>query len=143
MIDKNKAMLDYLRGCPALADLFFLFGDGKNGDTGFTAKSNDYVQMEFVDGSAFRWYDFTLIHFAAANTFVNDTVNLDSLHELEEAVTEWLNEQDEKGSYPDFGDRCRIDSIYTVPNSTTVAGRDYTGMKIMITCRVEYYEERK
>lgn len=141
MTDKNKAMMAYLQDCPALADLFFQFGDGKNGSTGFSATSNDYVNKEYIDGSCSRWYDFTLIKFAPANTYPNDPVNVKSLFDME-SVTNWIEEQSEAQNYPDFGEKCDVGNIYVVPNSTTVAGRDYTGMKIMMTCRVEY-EERK
>lgn len=141
MIDRNKAVMEYLQSCPALTDLFFQFGDGKNGSTGFSATSNDYVAEEYIDGSCSRWYDFAIIKFAPANTYPNDPVNAESLFDLE-SVTDWIDEQSEAQNYPDFGKKCCIQDIYTVPNSTVVAGRDYTGMKIMMTCRVEYTERK-
>lgn len=139
MTDRNKAMREYLNQYPPLANLFFQFGDGKNGSTGFSATSNDYIANEYIDGSRDKWYDFSIIRFAPANTYINDPVNYGSLFDFE-AISDWIRTQDELGNYPDFGDNCCIIGISVVPNSTIVAGRDYAGMKVMMTCRVEYNE---
>lgn len=139
MIDKNKIVMDYLSQCPALADLFFNFGETNNGDTIFNASGNDFVYEEYIDGTKLKWYDFTIIQFKPANTFPNDPVNVASLFDFEK-IAKWIEEQDLAENYPDFGDQCEIHEFYVVPNSATVAGRDHLGAKYMMTCRIEYTE---
>lgn len=141
MINKNDIVIEYLRQCPALADLFFNFGEGKNGDTIFSTNGNDYVYGEYIDGTKLKWYDFTIIQFKPANTHPNDPVNANALFDFEQ-IAEWVEQQNDSENYPDFGEKCEIHDFYVVPNSTTVAGRDYLGAKYMMTCRIEYTERK-
>lgn len=141
MIDKNEIMFDYLRQCPELKDLFFNFGESKNGNTVFSTSGNDYVAQEYIDGTALKWYDFTIIQFLRADTYPNSKVNADSLFDFQK-IKEWVETRENEGNYPDFGGNCTVHEFYVVPNSAAVAGRDPMGAKYMMTCRIEY-EERK
>ena len=93
MIDKNEIMFDYLRQCPELKNLFFNFGESKNGDTVFSTSGNDYVATDYIDGTALKWYDFTIIQFLRADTFPNSKVNADSLFDFQK-IREWVETQE-------------------------------------------------
>lgn len=139
MIDKNQIVLDYLRQCEQLQDLFFNFGENRNGDTLIQTAGNDFVAEEYIDGTKLKWYDFAIIQILPASMLPNDDRNVEALFVFNK-IAEWIEKQEAARNYPDFGENCAVSEIYVVPNSATVAGRDYLGAKYMMTCRIEYIE---
>lgn len=63
MVDKHKAMLDYLMTCPVVKNnpLFFNFGEMKEDSTQFITTSNsEKYSQEYIDGTIEKNYLFTL-----------------------------------------------------------------------------------
>lgn len=139
----HEAIWDWLRTCPEIADLFFNFSQSANGDTILIplAVYSDTLVKEYIDGSADRQYDFTLVRFDACTTEPNSTQNIEVLCNFE-AIAAWIEETAEAGNLPAFPAGSTITEIKALPsNIGYVAARDETGAKYMIQFRIEYLKE--
>ena len=141
MTNKHEAMVDYMTQCAEVKDLFFNFSTSENGDTVIAPIASDYVVQEYIDKSALKWYDFSIIQFQPLSTEPNDDTNTTVIFDVE-AVMQWIIDQEDAENYPDFGDKCEIQEISVLQDIPTVAGQDQSGAKYMFSCRVEYIERK-
>lgn len=141
MTNKHEAMIDYIQQCPQVKDLFFNFSTSENGDTVIAPIASDYIVQEFIDKSAIKWYDFSIIQYLPLSTDPNDATNVAIMFDVEEVMA-WIDAQEDAENYPDFGDKCSVQEISVLQDIPTVAGRDQRGAKYMFSCRVEYLERK-
>ena len=134
-------MVDYITQCAEVKDLFFNFSTSKNGDTVIAPIASDYTVQEYIDKSALKWYDFSIIQFWPLSTEPNDSTNADIMFDVEE-VMQWISDQEDAENYPNFGDKCEVQEISVLQDIPTVAGQDQSGAKYMFSCRVEYLERK-
>lgn len=141
MTNKHQAMIDYMEQCAEVADLFFNFSTSENGDTVIAPTASDYVVQEYIDKSALKWYDFSIIQFQPLSTEPNDDTNTAVIFDVE-TVMQWIIDQEDAENYPDFGDKCEVQEISVLQDMPTTAGIDQQGAKYMFSCRVEYLERK-
>ena len=154
-IDKNQAVIDYLNTCPSIAEnpLFFNFANAKDENKQISVKSSDKNKnRQYIDGSvekqfAFTIYDFKSISYNAIVTipgFSNE--NVDELKTIQ-GIIDWVTEQNEIQNFPNFGDMCIIDSIYTTTENPDLVGVDKTVSPQVavyaITINVDYLDISK
>ena len=72
--------------------------------------------------------------------------NIDDLSDVQ-ALIDWVNEQDDEQNYPDFGDMCDIDRIYTTTEAPNLAGIDNKVSPNLarydVTIKVDYLDNSK
>lgn len=119
MVDKNKAVIDYLTQCEDIADspLYFnLINAEDNSIQMITTAEDKSISRTYVDGSKRKRYTFNLITFKTISDkelvvgYSNE--NVDELQDVQKLI-DWISEQQDLHNYPDFGEECIIDSIDT------------------------------
>ena len=66
MVDKNQAIIEYLRNCPQIAanPLFFNFIEAKDNNKQLVTVANDInIQKPYIDGSVLKRFTFTIIDY--------------------------------------------------------------------------------
>lgn len=121
-VDKNNAVIEYLKECPEIAKhpLFFNFAQEEDNNQLFaTYADNTDTIKKFVDGSRELKYTFTMIIYKSAS--FNPVVEGLTDENMEEyidvqSIADWIEEQNDNQVFPDFGEDCVIDSIETLTN---------------------------
>ena len=131
-IDKNQAVIDYLIQCPTILNspLYFNFINAKDDTNQFVTQSNErYASKRYIDGSVMKIYSFTIILFKSAadiavvkasgypNENISDMVDI-------QALIDWVKEQEDLHNYPNFGEDCIVDEIYTTTDNPNFNGID-------------------
>ena len=138
-IDKNQRMLEYIMKCDVIADnpLFFNFvKENPNTNQLLVARDNSVINKPFVDGTVLKEYtvDVLLYKSVAYNPIVVDvtpsgvepssTYVDENMVDMRDGQTliEWILQQNDDGVYPDFGDKCIVESIEPTTNKPTLTG---------------------
>lgn len=151
-MSRYQAMLDYLAECPAMAGVLnFQAAQADGNSIQITTEGGDSQNnRRFIDGSIEKRFDFTVAFFkpvismpynAAAGT---GNANLEGILDVQTLI-DWLEGQNAAGRYPDFGDKCQIDSIRSMSNEPVLAwidGAHYAPpmAKYTVTVRAEYID---
>lgn len=120
-IDKNKALVDYLITCPDIFQkpLYFNLADPTDGIAQFVTMANDRAtQTPFIDGAVDKMFSLTVICFVSITNkpIIKiegvDNENIIEYSEIQQLI-EWIAEQNNKKVFPDFGENCTVEEIYT------------------------------
>ena len=138
-VDKNQKMLEYIMGCTVIAEnpLYFNFVT-ENADTNqlLVARDDAVVNRPFVDGSVLKQYtvDVLLYKSVAYNPIVvehtpegtkpSSSYIDENMVDMRDGQTliDWILHQNDEGIYPDFGDKCIVESIEPTTNKPTLNG---------------------
>lgn len=116
-MNKDSAVLTFLRGCATISTspVYFNFGKVKDKTHQLVSRADDLSTCKpFIDGSIQMRYTFSIDSFKSVS--LNPTVagradeNLDDIADVQ-AVIDWLIAQADAGHYPDFGPDCIIDDM--------------------------------
>lgn len=132
MADKNQAVIDFLLQCPQIKDnpLFFNYGEAKSDNKQIVTVANDKsVSKEYIDGSVLKRYTFTIIdHKSITAQALVDIAGLknESVEEMfdVQGIIDWIEEQEDRQNYPDFGEKCQIDRMWAATDTPTLNGID-------------------
>lgn len=155
MADKNEAIIAYLRQCPQLSNnaLFFNFIEAKDNNKQLVTMTNDKaVDRPYVDGTVLKRYSFTIIDYrsvsyqAVVNITGHSNENVEELLDIQ-SIIDWIEEQNDIRNFPNFGNTCIIDRIYTATDNPALNGVD-TSLKpalakYSITIQVDYLDTSK
>lgn len=155
MVDKNQAMIDFLKTCPALAanPMFFNAINAKDNHTQLITIANEQtLNTPYVDGSVLKRFSVTLIDFKSIS--YNPIVVLDSYanENVEDAlevqdIIDWITEQAENRNFPDFGANCIIDSMQVTTDNPNLNGIDSSIQPALarysVTVRIDYIDISK
>ena len=139
MDNKHTAMFRYIAQYPGADRIFFNAGVAGDGYVGLEPVSADAAVKHYVDGSSLGRYDFAVVVFKDKKELPNSTENAEDLFDVQQFM-EWIDEQDKKRVYPDFGDGCTVLRIRNLQNMPNTAGRDERFAKYMFQCTVEYFQ---
>lgn len=157
MVDKNKAVIDFLITCPAIQNspLYFNFTKAEDANKQFITDSNDKnMNKTFVDGSVQKRYTFTIIDFRSITyqalvkdpQFIEHNENVEELLDVQ-SIIDWINEQADLHNYPDFGEDCFIDEMRTLTENPNTNGVDTTLTpalaKYSIAIQIDYIDYAK
>lgn len=132
MVDKQKALIEYLLQCEQIHDnpLFFNFLDAKNDNKQIVISANDKIlDRAFVDGSVFKRYTFTIMDYrtvvyqAVVKTPGYANENLEEFLDVQ-GIIDWITEQADDENYPDFGTDCIIEDMRTTTSQPNLNGVD-------------------
>lgn len=157
MVDKNKAVIDFLLQCPAIQNspLYFNFTQAEDANKQFVTTGNDKnMNKQFVDGSVQKRYTFTIIDYrsVAYQALVKDPQFIDKNENVEElldvqTLIDWINEQADNHNYPNFGNSCLIDDMRTLTDSPNTNGVDTSLTpalaKYSISVQIDYIDYSK
>lgn len=131
MIDKNKAILDFIATYDGIATnpIFINFINANNDDIQFITDSNEVsLNRPFIDGSVMKQYTFSLVitksitDMAIAKDVMTNE-NVDDIADIQ-AFMNWVNEQGDNHTYPDFGENCVIEEMHTTSENPSLDGID-------------------
>ena len=140
-VDKNQAIIDYLLQCPTILNspLYFNFINAQDDTNQIVTQSTDtYEHKPYIDGSVLKKYSFIIITYKSAadiavvkqvgssvgyqnNSYPNENV---SDMAAMQALIDWIQEQQDLHNYPNFGEDCIVDDIYTATDSPNFDGID-------------------
>lgn len=132
MIDKNQAVINFLLDCPQIRDnpLFFNAIEAKDNDKQIVTQSTDKaLNKKFVDGSVMRRFTFSIIDFRSVIYQPLPKVEGYTSENVEEmldvqGIMDWINEQADNQTFPNFGMSCQIDSMKTTSDTPNLNGID-------------------
>lgn len=133
-MDKNQAIIDYLRGCSTLTNnpLFFNFANVEDEHTQILIKSSSKnLNRQYIDGSVQKQFTFTIFNFKSISYNPLVTVpgisneNIEELSDIQDII-DWISEQNDLRNFPDFGEDCIVDSISTTTENPELQGVDKT-----------------
>ena len=132
VVDKNQAVIDYIIQCPTIwhSPLYFNFINAEDDTNQFVTQTNErYGSKRFIDGSVMKIYSFTIILYkSTADTAVvkiegYPNENIADMSDIQ-GLIDWISEQRELHNYPDFGENCIVDDVYTTSENPNFDGID-------------------
>lgn len=155
MIDKNKAVVEYLTQCPQIADnpLFFNFVTAKDNNKQFLTSANDKtLNAPYIDGSVYKQYSFTIIDFRSVTfqpvvkleNYPNE--NMEEMFDIQ-GIIDWITEQNDLLNFPDFGEDCVVEEIAATTSSPNLDGVDTSLTPVLakysIVVKIKYLDKSK
>ena len=154
-VDKNQAVINYLIQCPTIQNspLYFNFINAEDDTNQIVTQSNErYASRRYVDGSVMKIYSFTLILYKSTadiavvklDGYPNE--NVIDMSDIQ-ALIDWITEQQELHNYPNFGENCIIEDIYTTTENPNFDGIDDQVSPPLaiysVTIEIQYLDESK
>ncbi|RGW23165.1 hypothetical protein DW776_00655 [Ruminococcus sp. AM30-15AC] len=101
---------------------------------------SDKVRKKYITGDALKEYGFSII-IVKEYSSESDDLNLEAMN-FAQTFMEWLEEQNEKKEYPDFGENCTIEKMENLQNMPNLSGVNYEAglARYMIQVRIIYTE---
>lgn len=101
---------------------------------------SDKVRKKYITGDALKEYGFSII-IVKEYSSESDDLNLEAMN-FAQTFMEWLEEQNEKKEYPDFGKNCTIEKMENLQNMPNLSGVNYEAglARYMIQVRIIYTE---
>ena len=133
----HAALWAWFAECVKITHLFFNFSTTDDGDTAI-ATAGDTLLEEYIDGSQRRRYAFNLIRFLPFTETENDAGNVAMLEDVE-AISHWVEEQNDAGNLPEFPNSCTAESVRVLDEyAGYVAAQDESCAKYMIPFAIDY-----
>lgn len=139
MDKKHEAMHNYILRCPYIRDLFYIYNNVADNSVSLIPVYSDDVVKWYIDGSAEKQYVFAIAVYKTVSDVPNTEENLEGLCGVQDFM-DWIDEQNKNKAFPDFGERCTVESIKNLQDMPDIAGQDERHLKYMFQCRVNYIE---
>lgn len=143
-MSKHDAMVAYVS--PKVQELAgrllnFNVSSDKVNDISFLTNYAAKIRKKYIRVGAEKEYGFTIVitkHFSDST----DDLNLEAMN-FAQGFMDWVDDQDRKKSYPDFGDNCQVKKIENLQNMPNLATVDWENMiaQYMLQCKVIYFEK--
>lgn len=143
---KHDAMVEYMS--PKVEELVgrllnFNVSPGEEGNISFLTNYSDKLRKKYIRVGVEKEYGFTVV---ITRTFSEgtDDLNLDAMN-FSQGFMDWIDEQDKKKIFPDFGEKCQVKKIENLQNMPNLASVDWENMiaQYMLQCRVIYFEKER
>lgn len=123
--------------------LNFNFSPGSTDSFGLVTNYADKVVKEFINGDARKAYGFSILITKCYSTY-GDDLNLEAMN-FAQAFMDWLDGQNSKKEYPDFGTDCEVEKIEALQNMPNLAAvnAEEGYARYMVQCRILYIEHKK
>ena len=101
---------------------------------------SDKVRKSYITGDKEKEYGFSII-IVKPYSSDEDDLNIEAMN-FAQAFMDWLDEQNDKGEYPDFGEKCTIEKMENLQNMPNLSGVNYEAglARHMIQARIIYRE---
>ncbi len=114
-MNKFKSVLDFISTCPLVGrDLYFNFVDATEagGNTSLITNGYGEVVKKYIDGPKLKKMEFVVRQTMPLSRQSNTSENVEQIQLVKEFL-DWINEQGKKRNFPDFGEKCEIESVET------------------------------
>lgn len=103
---------------------------------------SDKIVKKYITGKVQKQYGFTII-IVKSYSSDDDDLNLEAMNFAQEFM-DWLDGQNEKKDFPDFGEKCTVEKIENLQNMPNLAGiNEKEGLaRYMIQARIVYTERK-
>lgn len=137
---KHDAMMEYLK--EKLDMLSFNFSHGTSLSAAFLTNYSGKIVKKYIR-AADKEYGFVILFTLQYSTYTDD-VNLRAMNIVQEFM-DWIEMQDKKENFPDFGDNCQIKKIENMQNMPNLAMVDMENnlAQYQAPCRVLYFEKER
>lgn len=143
---KHEAIKAYFE--PKVAELAgdmlgFNFSPDSRDAISLITNYSDKVRKKYIRVGAEKEYGFTIIIVKSYSTN-HDDLNVEAMN-FAQAFMDWIEDQNGKGQFPDFGEKCQIKKMENLQNMPNLSGvnPDANLARYMIQCRVIYFEKEK
>lgn len=155
MVDKNQAVIDFLITCPQIQNspLYFNFTNAKDNNKQIITLGNEKtLNRPYIDGSVLKRFTFTIIDYRSIAYqavvkqpgYTNE--NVEEIMDVQ-AIIDWVTEQAQDRNFPDFGEHCTIEEMYTASENPNLNGIDSTVTpalaKYSMSIIIEYVDTSK
>lgn len=122
-------------------NIHFNFSPDSNDSVALITNYSDKVVKKFITRDVQKQYGFTIL-ITKAYSSDDDDLNLEAMN-FAQAFMDWIDEQNEKKEFPDFGERCTVEKMENLQNMPNLSGISKEGTaRYMIQARI-LYRERK
>lgn len=104
---------------------------------------SDKVRKKYITGNVQKEYGFSII-IVKAYSSEQDDLNLEAMN-FAQAFMDWLDEQNEKKEYPDFGENCTVERMENLQNMPNMSGVNCEAglARYMIQAKIVYTERKQ
>lgn len=122
-------------------NIHFNFSPDSNDSVALITNYSDKVVKKFITRDVQKQYGFTIL-ITKAYSSDDDDLNLEAMN-FAQAFMDWIDEQNEKKEFPDFGERCTVEKMENLQNMPNLSGISEEGTaRYMMQARI-LYRERK
>ena len=138
-MNKNIAVWNYLKTYPDFKKLFYNFCIAEDSNQSFIPNPTDFVIRQDILGTKLKHYDFAVTCFSSFSDIPFSDENVIDYNSMQEFIS-WIEDQNTKRNFPDFGDNCFIQTIINLQNTPSTSAIDKEIAKYMMQCRIIYEE---
>lgn len=119
-INKEERLMEWASQNPYLTDVLKMNWLAEhNGSCSVSPVSGEVFVEKYIDGSCLKHYDFIFsVMLPVSDT--TDGVNVSNMFELRQ-WQDWIDEMEQSGNYPDFGDACGNYELQNLADSPQLA----------------------
>lgn len=144
-MSRHDEIMQYFR--PKIEELAgkilnFNFSPEAPGSISLITNYSDKLRKKYVTGDCEKEYGFSII-IVKPYSPEQDDLNLEAMN-FAQAFMDWLDEQNEKERFPDFGESCTVEKMENLQNMPNLSGvNPKEGLaRYMIQAKI-IYRERK
>lgn len=141
-VDKDKAVLDWALECPLWTDTP-IFGtlNAEPNSMAIIPVPDLSVDVPLIDGGRITTYGFA-VQVTLTVSDARDDTNTDNLY-IQRQWQDWIDEQEEKENYPDFGAKCSGYEVKAIKDTPSMALLYEDGTaKYQFFATITYTEEK-
>jgi hypothetical protein len=141
-VNKDQAIQEWVQTYAGRESALFHFLDASADSFGVVPIPGNAVVTPYIDGSAYKRYDFAL-QATQPYSQTTDDVNTQNMYIMRQ-WQDWVDEQQAAGHYPDFGPKCtayRLVNGGNMPQLSAV-NKDESTAKYQFISTLFYLEER-
>lgn len=114
-MNKFQSVLSFIEGCPLVGlDMYFNFVDETGNDSNTSLLTDGYglLVKTYVDGEKLKKFQCVIRQNKPLSRYANTSENAEQMQLVQEFM-DWINAQGRCGAFPDFGERCTVQSMGT------------------------------
>lgn len=132
MVNKNQAVIEFLKTCPDIKNspLYFNFGEAKDNAKQIVTTGNDKaLNSSYIDGSILKQFTFTVTDYKSIASLAIPNIanyigeNVEDIMDVQ-AIIDWITVQADNRNFPDFGSDCQIDEMRAMSDNPNLTGVD-------------------
>lgn len=145
MANKYQAVMDLINTCPLVGhSTFFNVIDetDSDGNTSLLTMPDGTLVKKYIGGEKLKRFSCEIRQVKPLTFSQNSKQNIEQIQLVQEFLN-WINEQGEKGNFPDFGRGCTVQSMGTPEGADvpSVAGVSEDVALYAFTFEITYLEE--
>lgn len=114
-MNKFQAVMDFISTCPFVGNnTYFNFVDEThtNGNTSLLMDGYGHLVKKYVDGESLKKLQCVIRQVKPLSPYSNTSENVEQM-QIVQHLLDWINEQGKLKNFPDFGEKCAIQSLST------------------------------